>query len=415
MDIMLARQPIFNRKLEVVAYELLYRNYRSGGPQDRAVVSDGNQATSSVIIDALTNMGLQTVTAGRPAYINFTEDMILGDYATIFPPETIVIEILEDVTPSEALVQRCVELRQAGYTLALDDFVFTQRHLPLIQQANIIKMDFMQTEPEQLESLVKSFAPRGIKFLAEKVETREEMQKALAWGYEYFQGYFFSKPTVLRSSELAPMRLNLMRLMSETTKTDFEFADMSRVVMQDMGLMVKFLRLLNYVIPNVRKGGIGTIRQGMVLMGINSFRKWLYLMAMKDFAEDLPDELTRKALISARFCELLAPRFSYNSDECFIVGLFSLGETIMNMSMYDILKDLAVSEQVKEALLYDDGPLAQVLDLSERYINGDWDDLEEYLSELGNRIKIEDLTRLYYIAVQWCDELQEEMNKVMQE
>ena len=210
------------------------------------------------------------------------------------------------------------------------------------------------------------------------------------------------------------MRMNMMRLMSETTKSDFEFAEMSRVVMQDMGLMVKFLRLLNYVIPNVKKGGIGTIRQGMVLMGINSFRKWLYLMAMKDFAQDLPDELTSKALICARFCELIAPRFSYNSDECFIVGLFSLGETIMNMSMYDILRDLAVSEQVKEALLYRDGPLAQVLELSERYIEGKWDELEQSLREPGRRISLDDIANYYYIAVQWCDELQDEMSKVSQ-
>jgi len=395
--------------MELFAYELLYRNYRSGGSTDKAMVSDGNQATSSVIIDVLTNLGLETVTAGKPAFINFTEDMILGDYATLFPTQSVVIEVLEDVVPSNELVQRCAELRQAGYILALDDFVFTGRHMALIQQANIIKMDFMNTDDVQLERIVKLFAPRGVKFLAEKVETQEEFQKALKWGYSYFQGYFFSKPTLLSSPELAPTRLNLIRLMSETNKGDFEYADMSRVVMQDMGLTVKFLRLLNYVIPHSQKGDIATIRQGMVLMGINSFRKWLYLMAMKDFAQDLPDELTSRALICARFCELIAPSFGFNSEECFMVGLFFLGETITRMPMEDFLKDIAVSSQVKNALLYDEGPLVAVLHLCNYYMNGDWDMMEPLLER--HKLTPERVTNTYLRAMQWGDALLEEINQ----
>jgi EAL and modified HD-GYP domain-containing signal transduction protein len=411
MEIILARQPIFDRNMEVVAYELLYRNYRSGGPTDRAVVSDGNQATSSVIIDALTNLGLNTVTAGKPAFINFTEDMILKEYATILPPESIVIELLEDINPTAEMVQKCTELRQAGYTLALDDFVLTNNHLELIKQAHIIKMDFMSTEAEQLINIPKLFIPWGIKFLAEKVETHDDYQNALEWGYEYFQGYFFSKPTVLRSVELAPMRLNLMRLMGETSKTDFEFAEMARMVMQDLGLTVKFLRLLNYVIPSAQRGGISTVRQGMVLLGVVSFRKWLYLMVLKDFALDLPDEITRQALVVARFCELYARACNLNSDEYFLMGLFSLGETIMSMTMEEILRDLVVSPGVKDALLHHEGPLAKTLDLFYSYVDGDWDEVERMIS--GTRLDVDHLSQIYLEAVQWSDALQEEMAKVV--
>lgn len=407
MEVVIARQPIFNRTQEVYAYELLYRSTRA---HDRAEVQDGDQATSSVIIDALTNIGLETVTTNKPAFINFTENMILNDYATLFPQQSIVIEILEDVTPSDALIRRCTELRNAGYILALDDFVFTERHLALIQQAHIIKMDFMLSDQAQLQNIVRSFSPRGIKFLAEKVETHEDFQKALSWGYEYFQGYFFSKPTLLRSSELAPMRLSMMRLMSASSKSDFEFAEMARGVMQDMGLMVKFLKLLNFVIPSANKGGIATVRQGLVLLGINSFRKWLYLMAMKDFAQDLPDEMTRMALICARFCELYGQLLGFDSDECFMIGLFALGETVMNMSMEDILRDLAISEQAKATLINRQGPLAQVLNLCLIYMEGDFEQVETMIE--GEVFSMEAIAGIYIEAMRWCDNLESEMSQI---
>ena len=408
MDIILARQPIFNRDKEVVAYELLYRSQRTGASSDRAEFIDGDRATSSVVIDALLNIGLDSLTSNKPAFINFTEGMILDDYISMLPKESIVVELLEDVQPSKDLLQRCLQIRIEGYTLALDDFVFSDDHLPLLLLANIVKMDFMNTSATQLKAIVQKYAPTGIRFLAEKVETQQDYQRALEWGYEYFQGYFFAKPTVVRAAALTPSRLNLTRLMHETSKPDFDFTAMSKMIMQDMGLTMKFLKLMGFILPGAKRRGVASVRQGLVMIGNNSVRKWIYLLAMKDFAQDLPDELTRIALTASRFCESYGRRLGYSSDECFMVGLFAHGESIMNLPMVDILRDLAVSSDVKDALIYKQGVLSKVLELFLAYIQGDWKLVEELLAITG--VPIEDVVAFYLEAVSWSDSLQHEVS-----
>jgi len=409
MEIVLARQPIFDRDKNVVAYELLYRGY---GDLQNANVVDGNHATSSVIVDALINIGLGSVTDSKKAFINFTESMILGDYALTLNTEDVVIEVLEDVAVTDELVGKCKQLRELGYTIALDDFVFDKKYIPLIQQAHIIKMDFMSSDRDALFGIVRTFKPLGVKFLAEKVETQEDFRLALELGYDLFQGYFFSKPMLVRAKELASMKLSLMRLLSATSKSDFEFAEMSSIVMQDMGMTVKFLKLLNYVVPTQGKGSINSIRQGMVLIGIASFRKWLYLISMKDMARDLPDELTVQALLLAKLCEALAKHFSLNPDECFLVGLFSLAETILNSPMTEILRDIAVTDDIRSALINDYGILADVLYLCKCYISGDFNEVDVLLR--GNTELTVDIVGKYYLdAVKWCDDLQRDIAGVV--
>ena len=181
MDVFVARQPIFDREQTVYAYELLFRS----GLDNFFKHSDQDQASSKVIIDSFVSIDMKEMTGGKKAFINFTRDLLLEEYATILPKDVVVVEILENVEPDEEIVAACQKLKQAGYTVAMDDFVsYEEKFEPLINLTDIIKIDFIEADAEDRKALVEMFQPRGIKLLAEKVETKEEFDQAAEMGYK---------------------------------------------------------------------------------------------------------------------------------------------------------------------------------------------------------------------------------------
>lgn len=198
MNAFIARQPIFDCNNNVFGYELLFRN----GSQNFYNSLDGNAATLNVISNTFYSLGVDTVTNGKKAFINFTEELLKREIATLLPPELVIVEILENIEPTDEIISVCKKLKDKGYTLALDDFVFDTKYNKLIELADIIKVDFTITKGYERRNIISKINSNKIKFLAEKVENIDEFREAQSYGYSYFQGYYFSKPVILSGKDM---------------------------------------------------------------------------------------------------------------------------------------------------------------------------------------------------------------------
>jgi EAL and modified HD-GYP domain-containing signal transduction protein len=365
---------------------------------------DGDAATSNVITNSFLVIGINSLTQGKKAFINFTENTLKQDIVSFFSKDVIAIEVLENIEPDSEIVEICKNLKKMGYTIALDDFVFAPKYKPLMKIADIIKIDFMQTPPEQREWIIKEFKTPGLKFLAEKVETREDFDQGVKLGYSYFQGYFFSKPIIVSGQDLPSNKLNYIQLLKELYTFDPDFEKLTIFIERDVSLSYKLLRLINSAAFYLRNR-ITSIKHALVLLGLQEIKKWISLVALRDIGDDKPDELVKNSIIRARFGELLGPKFGLRNrrDEIFLMGMFSMIDALMNKPIEDILKELPISKDIEDALLGKDGLFKDILDLIVFYEKGEWDNL----SSICNKLNISDieLPDIYLESLQWTNDI----------
>jgi c-di-GMP-related signal transduction protein len=400
MEVYVARQPIFTRNRKIYGYELLFR----GGMINAFPDIDGDTATSKVLSNTFFTMGMDHVVGRKRAFINFTQDLLLQKVPMMFPREKVTVEVLEDVSPEPEVVSACREMGEKGYEIALDDFLYRDELRPLIQMANIIKIDFMATSPEEISRYVEKLSPYGVKFLAEKVETHEEFQRALDMGFTYFQGYFFSKPQILAGRDISPSKINLMQMVAEVNKEDMKFEELEKTVTRDVSITYKLLRYMNSAYFK-RMQEITSIKQAMVLLGQKGVRRFISLIIMAKLASDKPDELLRISIIRARMCELLgkdAPP-GVDASELFILGLFSLIDAILDEEMGIVMEKLPISDTVKSTLVNGEGQLSAFLNLVRAYEGGDWESFIDSVSKAG--VNEEKVPGYYMDAVGWADSM----------
>lgn len=371
MNQYVARQPIFDQKKDVFGYELLYRSSSS----ENYSCLDGDRATTEVITNSLLLIGLDTITRGKKAFINFTKNLLEDGTATLLPQEIAVIEILEDIEPDERIIAACRSLKKKGYLLALDDFVYDGKFIPLIELADIIKVDFMGTEAEERKKIIGRIG-RDKKFLAEKVETREDFEQALEAGYSYFQGYFFSKPVIISGRDIPGYKLTYFQLLKDLYSQEFEFDHIENIIKRDVSLSYKLLKYINSAIFCFRSE-INSIKQALVVLGQKGIKKWLTLVALKGIGREKPDELLITAICRALFCESIAPKIdlSNRSSDLFLMGMFSLIDAFLDQQLSTILNELPISKEIKNALLGEQSEFKNVYDLVLFYEKGDWENL----------------------------------------
>ena len=406
METFIARQPIFDTRQQVFGYELLFRS----GLQNIFTHPDPNQATSKVIADSYFLMGMSALTGGKRAFINITRDVLVNEYLFLLPKESIVVEVLETVKPDVEVIAACEKLKGAGYLLAMDDFVYEEGYGPLLKVADFVKIDFLSTAAEERKSLVKRFSPLGIQFLAEKVENPEIHQEALESGYSYFQGYFFCKPTVISSQDIPAYKVHYLRILQMIHRPEIDFRKLGEIVKQEFSLSFKLLRYINSSYFGMRNK-IGSILQALTLLGEKEIKKWISLVAMASMGEDKPEELVIQALIRAKFCESLAfyVGFHQRAEDLFLMGLFSLIDTILNRPLAEILKEIPIAEDVKAALLGRENRLRSVYDFILTCEKGDWENLSKQAAALG--IQENRAYQIYLEALKWsyrCFKMEED-------
>lgn len=400
MDVYLARQPIFTKDVKIHAYELLFRESMTNLFPD----IDGDHATSRVLTSTFFTSGLGQITGGKRAFVNFTPHLIRRRIPLLFPYLTTTVEVLETVEPDPDIIACLDELTAKGYSIALDDFAYQPRFEPLIQMADIIKIDFRAGTKDVIKDYVRQIEPHGIKLLAEKVETNEEFQAAITMGFTYFQGYFFSRPQVMVQKDIPSLKMNLIQIMSEANSENYQVPEMKKLIERDVGISYKLLRYMNS--PYFRRmNEISSIRHAIVMLGENGLRQFLSVIILAELSSDKPDEIIKTSIIRAKVCESLAllGTRKLDSSELFTLGLFSLIDAILDTDMDNIMKKLPLTEEIKSALLGKEGMLSDYLCLAVCYEKGDWDLALQLASRYG--IPEEALPVCYLEAIGWADAL----------
>lgn len=400
------RQPIFNRQEDIFAYELLYRN------NDENIFPniDGDQATADVIINGFVNIGIEELANGKPCFINFTEGLLQLRVPTYFQPNDIVVEILEDVLPGPEIIAICKELKQLGYKIALDDFIYRDNNpyfSEYLKYADILKVDVLQTSLEVREKIEFTAKMMNIELLAEKVETRSDYELLRKRGYEYFQGYFFSKPVIVSTPDIPTYFLSYIDLIKNLSMTEPNVDVITELIERDLSLSYKLLKLINS--PALRpRNKISSIRQAIVLLGFNELQKWVYVLSIRGTLvgkSEMSDEVIRTSLIRARLCESISYLKKNPSTEAgyFMTGMFSLMDSIMGWPMDKIVKSLPLKEEISQALIGYDNQYKQVLDLAIGVEQGKW----ETITEKCRTFMIDEnvLSTEYLKALNWSNEL----------
>ncbi len=399
-DIYVARQPIFDRDEQVFAYELLYRS----SLENFFPHHDGDEASSSVINDSMFGFGLESLTGGKPAFINLTRTVLLNEWITIIPKELVAVEILETVEPDDEVINACKKLKQDGYMMVLDDFVYEERFEPLLALADIVKIDFIVSSKKERAEMCQRFAGASFKLLAEKIESHEEYQEALDLGYSYFQGYFFCKPEVISRQDVPGFKLNYLHFLQEINRPDLDYSSIETIIKHDIALSYKLLRYINSVAFGWRKK-VESIKQALVLLGEHPLKKWASLAAFSSIADDKPPELLSTSLVRASFCELIAADASLKGKELdlFFVGMLSVIDALVGRPLEEILDEISISDEVKGALLGSGTVEGDVLQLIIAYQHAEWGRVSELAAKLG--IDEKRLPEVYYEAIEWADEI----------
>jgi c-di-GMP-related signal transduction protein len=399
MDTYVARQPIFNRRKKIFGYELLFRD----GTCSHMPAMDGDVATSTVLNNSYFSIGMENLIDGKKSFINFTRNLILQKVPMLLPSAKTVVEILEDVKPSPELIQVCREMAQKGYTIALDDFTYSPELEPLIEIAHIIKFDFRANSLAEIQDDLRRIRGHGkMSILAEKIETHDEFKTARDMGFDYFQGYFFCKPELIKGKEIAGSKVHLLQIMVEINRPDFNFGSLKKLISPDVGLSYKLLRYINSAYF-AKARDISSIQQALVYMGEAEIRRFVSLVAITSLAKGKPDELIRTSCVRAKFCELLGeavPRQA-KPEELFTLGMFSLIDAILDQPMGCIMNQLPLSDNIKEVLVHRKGKLVGYLALIEYYEKGRWGLMARVAQALD--IAQETFPSMYLQACRWAD------------
>ncbi len=396
MDVFVARQPIFNRQKAIFAYELLFRN----GETNSFPEIDGDTATTSLLSSSFFTVGIDEITGSKLAFINFTASLLKQGTPQLFPSDKLVVEILEDVVPSREIVEVCKRLKEKGYRLALDDFAYAENYNELLGICDIIKVDFRLTPPEKIERLLIDLQGYDCKLLAEKVETYDDFHRAEALGFDYFQGYFFSKPEILKNKDLSSSQLTIMQLISQINSDFFDISALESIMVQDVSVSYKLINYLNS--PHFgRLQPVSSLRQAISFLGEKDFRLFATLIAASKLTDEKPTELIRLSIIRARFLELAAGQLGENSSELFLLGLFSLIDAILDKKMEEILAKLPLSEKIQLALDKKEGALYPFLRFIESYETGNW----LAFQFVRRKVPLEDrkIIELYIESVRWAE------------
>jgi len=392
-----ARQPIFDREEKVFGYELLFRD----GVQNAFTGGDSDAASRSTVDSSLL-MGLDVLCDGKRAFVNCTKDTLIKGLITLLPSTKTVVEILESVPADPDVIAVCQSLREAGYQIALDDYVTDDAREPLAMMSDIIKVDMKLTTPLERAALVKKFAPWHRRMLAEKVETREEFAEAKEQGFAYFQGYFFRRPEVLTTRDMPANRVNYLRMLRAVSAADLNVPELERLIKGEASICYRLLRYLNSAAFGF-KSEIHSVRHALSILGEREVRRWVRLVAAVGAGQDKPSDLVLASLVRGQFGELLSPRVQHGESDLFLLGLLSLIDAMLEIPMSAVLEKVPLDKETKAVLLGQPSVLRPVYQLMLAHESGEWQAAAQLAASL--HLGPEDVAGLYWQAQQWAREV----------
>ncbi|KFN40763.1 MAG: signal peptide protein [Sulfuricurvum sp. MLSB] len=368
MDTFIGRQPILDGEGKCVGYELLYRNAIDS---IEATFANDRKATARVVINIVHNIGLSAIIGDKTGFINVDENIILSDLIYSLPKEKFVFEILEYTQVSPLVINKIQYLHKLGYRFALDDFSCNNENIEyfrnLFPYIDIIKVDLLASDSDEIDTMITKFKELGIKLLAEKVENVEAFKRCQKAGFDYFQGYFFEKPSIIAGKKIEPSVTNAVELINALHVTD-DIHSISEKFTLCPELTYNLLRYVNSAEFNF-KHEITSVKQILQLLGPSRLRSWLGLFLYADsenrlFGEAIIDAAKFRAnlmskLVSAHGRPELA-------DEAFLAGSLSLIDTFLQVSMEEIIEKIQLSGSTIDALLKREGYLGKFLSIVEK-------------------------------------------------
>jgi len=394
---LLARQPIYDANVKITAYELLFRS----DDINRANVIDGDSATSDVILNAFTELPVDEILNYKPAYINFTRNLL--DAPPLINKQQLVIEILEDIVVDEDMILAVTRLKDQGYVIALDDYVYDPAHHSLLQLADIIKIDIMAVGIDGAQQQLKLLSQYNVTFLAEKVETQDDFRQCKALGFTAFQGYFLSKPEIIKGKKISADQQSVLRLMAVLQDPKVDFDGISRAISANPALSFKLLRLVNSSFFNLRST-IDSITLAITMLGLSKIRSWAGLLAMTNSVKK-PEALAVNTMIRSRMAQLLGEaleKMEFSTDRLFTAGLITSLDAYFDVSLEEILAELSLPVDMQEVIMGDEGVPALLLDTAIQFERARLDKVDwQKLSAIGLSSKF--VEESYIESVRWTD------------
>ena len=394
-SLLVGRQAIFDRQMEVFGYELLYRD----GTGNSANIMDGDEATARVMVNTFLELGIDQIAGNAQAFFNLTANFFLNKHYEVLPSKNVVLEVLESIEPTPSVLQALIQARHDGYQIALDDFVLRESHRALMDHADYVKVDVLALTNEELREQVAMFKDYPVRLLAEKVEDQGMYDQCLALGFEYFQGYFFCKPQILEGVSLSSNRMAIVLLLAKLQDPQIEIPDLEDLVKNDVALSVKLLRYVNSASVGLPRA-VDSISQAIGLVGTDRMRQWASLLVLAQTG-DKPSELMRVALIRAHMCESLCPLVGVPSSQGFTVGLFSILDAYFDCEMRHLLADLPLAPEILDALLKREGVLGAILEGILAYERG------ELNQQAIRGVEPHILHSVYWESIQWANGIME--------
>jgi len=396
MDIFIARQPIFTPSEKVYGYEILYRESSENKFND----TDPDKATTNVLLNTFEAFGPQVLTNEKLAFINFTESLLKENIVDLFPKEYLVIELKLSTLENKDNLIYLNNLKKNNYKISIDNFHLDFNENLITEYADILKIDFYKFEKEDIVKIANTFKNKNIKLIAEKLETQEDFKLAKDLGFDLFQGYFFKKPEILLTQNLAPLKISYLQLLIKLNEDELDLVELSNIISRDLGLTYRLLKMVNTLSFSLRRE-VDSVKDALILLGDIKTRKWISVIVLTELSNDRPEELVRTSLVRAKFAELLSQKANMEnkSDVLFLSGLFSMIDVILNKPLEDILKELNISKEVKNSLLDEDDKLYKFLNLIISYEKGNWDKV----SEIGRAFNLdtEDISDCYMNSLAW--------------
>lgn len=395
-----ARQAIMDRNLEVQGYELFFRDgKRNSFPNIRP-----DEATSKIITNAHLTLGLEEITGGKIAYLNFFDDTLLNHFPSSLDPKSVVIELVETAPVTDELIESCKKLQEKGFQIALDDHDFDPKWDPLLPYTAIVKVDVSNLPATTISKHLPKFMRHGVQLAAQKVESYEKWQECMAQGFEYFQGFFFEQPEVIRNRELPAGKMSLLQLISESAKVEMDYDKINGIIQREVSLSYMLLRFINN--PSFNKSQkISSLRHALNYMGATEVKKFVALLALANLGDDKPSEILNLSLVRAKFCELLskARHDDENPPKGFLVGLFSLLDAMLDQKMENLVSKLPISDDLRVALCGEHNFLNSYLELAKTFESANWIETKKIAAKL--KMEQRTLHGLYNQSIVWSNSM----------
>ncbi|WP_448249992.1 EAL and HDOD domain-containing protein [Thalassotalea agariperforans] len=395
-----ARQPIIDLNQNLIAYELLFRDGESN--QFPNICPD--QATSNILTNNHLTLGIEKVTSGHTAFINFHADTLIKNFPSFLDPKNVVIEILEDVPITDELIDACKELKAKGFKFALDDHDFDPKWDIFFPLIDIIKVDVLDASIIDISRYIRRLQDYNITLLAEKVETKEQFEKYKLLGFTLFQGYFFAKPEMIKQKKANTAKQNILELIQHASAKEMDFSKISDTFSKDPGLTYKLLRFINSPVYG-RNQEITSLKHALAYIGELELKKFISLLALSDLSSGKCMELMRFSLVRAKFCEIISEKLhdDNNPPKAFLTGILSLIDGILDQQINTVFDIIPIHNDIKEALMNKNNYLRHYLTLAKLTEQGDWKKSSLLTIKLGLANK--DTYNAHMQAIEWADDI----------